>query len=698
MFWRVSHNYYYINNEIYSAFRTNIHGSVCLLSKYLSHLLEGENVEELDISSASSSNNVFTNQKTLSSGWTGTCPLVNFYDSIYNDYTKELTSISEIFSSEHSSLLSLYSGTLTQINNLYTIRSTTSSRPSGVITALTPKFEYEFSDKINTTLIGGVIYNDFMNKLKANLESLNGTIKNNIINFDYNDEYKTSIDTAYENYVNFDKTVATAGNVMNMRILDLKDYFLSIQFCIMFFTWAYMFFFGALILCYIIYLCKENNILWYFIVIFAHLLLLMMLVEVFLAAFFGQVRIICHEIPRAINFIFTGSYMVSGNSASYPAKFGQGDANMTKMFTSCLNGDGDLVKLFLTSSNIGSLAELRNNVTNLYLNINNIVENSNVIMKDYTNIENSILFESILYLQTMKENLYMATEGFGDDDINNILRNIRINLDNVNCLMTNEYYVIREADCPSGSVKLTTIYNITGESHCYIIPNLATSAQATYTNPGCQNANTYINLAIPFIKEISSFVDNRLFLLQSFHSSYSNTFKALYNEITSISNKINSTYNLLNSNLDSSSISNCSSVRFDLIDFCDFIGDTAEYDARIVLIFSSFVGVFGYAMLYSFLVVLNSLTANDNEYDDYSYDYGKNKNKNKIRNINNNINKSKPIKKETYSQDEEEEEDEDYKIKLNNNKKEKKENIPVKSGQKVEMSYLSKNNEDSDSS
>ena len=43
-----------------------MHGSVCLLNKYLSHLLEGENSEELDISSASSSDNIFSNIKKRS--------------------------------------------------------------------------------------------------------------------------------------------------------------------------------------------------------------------------------------------------------------------------------------------------------------------------------------------------------------------------------------------------------------------------------------------------------------------------------------------------------------------------------------------------------------------------------------------------------------------------------------------------------
>ena len=166
--------------------------------------------------------------------------------------------------------------------------------------------------------------------------------------------------------------------------------------------------------------------------------------------------------------------------------------------------------------------------------------------------------------------------------------------------------------------------------------------------------------------------------------------------MTSVSNGINSTYSILNSNLASNSISNCGSVKFDLIDFCDFIGDTTEYDARIVVIFSAFVGVFGYVMLYSFLVVFNSLTGldNDNDYEDYGYNYGKKKNK--IRNINIKVNSAKPIQRESseYDKDEEEEDDDEYKKKLNNKKK-----IVPKTAQKVEMSYLSNNNnQDSDSS
>ena len=55
-----------------------MHGSVCLLSRYLSNLLNGENLDELDITSASSSDNIFSNQNSLSTGWKGTCALINF--------------------------------------------------------------------------------------------------------------------------------------------------------------------------------------------------------------------------------------------------------------------------------------------------------------------------------------------------------------------------------------------------------------------------------------------------------------------------------------------------------------------------------------------------------------------------------------------------------------------------------------------
>ena len=674
-----------------------MHGSVCLLSKYLDHFLNGENLEELDISSASSTDNIFSNKQTLSTGWTGTCPLVNFYDTIYSNFSTQFTSLANEFDTMHNNLLNIY-GTLKTFldNNLYTIRTTTVSRPSAIYGGLTPKCESEFSDKTNTNTIGGQINSNILNKLKPNIEILNTTIKNGIMNFQNNDAYKKSVDDAYENFVKFDQTVASASTVMNTNMIDLKDYFLSLQFNLMFFTWGYVLFFGLTILFYIIYICKESNFLWYIIIILVHLLLIMMLVEVFLSSFFIQVRSICKVIPKAMEFIFTGTYITSGNTASYPAKFGTGNSNMTTMFTNCLNGNGDLNSLFSISNNSNSLSNLKSSITNLYLQIKEIIDNSNLATKSYDNLDNSIIYKFITNLETMKNNLYMATEGFGEDDLFNILRNIRTYLDYQNCSMTNEYFVIKAADCPSGSVQTTTIRDVSGIIHCYVIPNLYSTSEAAYTNSGCTEANRYINLAIPFIKEIINIVDQRILIMRMLDAGYIQTFSELYNEITTLSKKINSTYDLLNSNMNSSSISNCGSVRYDLIDFCDFIGDTTRYDAKIVVIFSAFVGTFGYLMLYTFLVVINSFTYNENYYEDDDYANDSYKNKNKLRNINNNVYKAKPIKRETVDDEEEEEEEEETKKKkLNNNKKNK---IPSKTGQKVEMTYLSKNENDSDSS
>ena len=111
-----------------------MHGSVCLLSRYLSNLLNGENLDELDITSASSSDNIFSNQNSLSTGWKGTCALINHYDSIYSNYSSELTSLNSLITSYHTQLLSYYTATNNLINNLFTTTYITSSRPSNLPT------------------------------------------------------------------------------------------------------------------------------------------------------------------------------------------------------------------------------------------------------------------------------------------------------------------------------------------------------------------------------------------------------------------------------------------------------------------------------------------------------------------------------------------------------------------------------------
>ena len=152
-------------------------------------------------------------------------------------------------------------------------------------------------------------------------------------------------------------------------------------------------------------------------------------------------------------------------------------------------------------------------------------------------------------------------------------------------------------------------------------------------------------------------------------------------------------YNIINIAKNSS---NCGSTRFDLIDFSDFIGVTTEYDARIIVIFSAFLGVFGFVLLFSFLVVINGLTERDDYDDDIENEFRSYSKKN----IRNNKNKKRKTYNSKYYDSEEEDEDEEEDNE--DNYKRKKQNKKVvkpqrKSSKKVEMSILSKNNE-SDSS
>ena len=192
-----------------------MHGSVCLFSKYLQHLFEGENLNELDISSAGSTDNIFSSKTTLSTGWTGTCPPLKLFNSVQTDYNSQITSLNTILSSTHLNTMSSYETTSSLIDNIFVTSTISAAHPSGSTGTLTPKFESDFSDKTNTSLLGGEIYNNFNNKLKPYIEETNTNIIAKVNNIVINSAFKSSIDSAYTNFANFDTAVATASNVMN---------------------------------------------------------------------------------------------------------------------------------------------------------------------------------------------------------------------------------------------------------------------------------------------------------------------------------------------------------------------------------------------------------------------------------------------------------------------------------------------------
>ncbi len=144
--------------------------------------------------------------------------------------------------------------------------------------------------------------------------------------------------------------------------------------------------------------------------------------------------------------------------------------------------------------------------------------------------------------------------------------------------------------------------------HCYVIPNLLDGEKVAYSGSSCQN--DYTNKAISFIKRIKEILELRISKVTQLQENYSNTWRSLNKEISNLNNGVNNIYSIINDklNLEIKANTNCSSIRFDLINFSWYMGEKTQYKARIILIFGAFTGTFGWALLYFLMIVINSRT------------------------------------------------------------------------------------------
>ena len=496
-----------------------MHGSSCLFSKFMIHFLNGENAENLDISTEDNTDNIFSNIDSLSSNWGGTCSLVNLFNNLKTNFNEQISILNYIFTDTstttnnitHEKLKNSYERTNGLLDAIFTTSPITVTLPSNSQKTI-PNFENEFSDPSNNSQIGGQLYSEFnYNFLPFYNNMIN--IKTNLLTL-LNDKSFTEIFTyAYSNFSNFDNTISTAANVMIPNFLDDKDYILDIlQFMFLFISCCYLVIFVFIFVVYIIYLCKGYETLYYVLFILLNVMLIFAIWEIINAGLFGGVRLICHEGPRALNFIFTGNYIINGNTNSYPAKFGNNDQKQIQLFDICLNGDGDLSELFFSDNDITTLKNLKDTVDIYYNNMSNIFNYSNVLTNSYNNLQNYAYLNALIKLENMQENLDLATEGFGDDEIKIILYNIKDKLSS--CGFSNEYYVIKKSDCPSTSTILETIIqNDQTNDHCYIIQNLSDIKEVSYESSSCEditNINTYIKNAISFIKAINNLLNERV--------------------------------------------------------------------------------------------------------------------------------------------------------------------------------------------
>ena len=602
--------------------------------------------------------NIYSNTGSLSSNWKGTCNLLESITYFKNNYTNNITLLNSTIETStctansicHKDTLNYYQVTSNLIEQLYNVSSISSTLPSGsTTTVLTPNFELEFQNESDTNTIGGLIFNNYLNYLVVDMLGMNFlqyACSEYANNYGLTDELKNE----YNSISNLDKTVSTAASIIMTNYINDKKIILNF-FQIMF-IFIFTGFLGTLtciIIFLIIYQCEEKcQCLYYYIIGFINLFMFFSVWAIVLGAFFQGIRLFVRESPRAMKFLFTEDYILNGNTDGYPPKFGFRDQTQIDFFTSCLNGDGDLFSKFINKQKLNNILtetqEMIDLSNDILYDLNNELQNSNLVRNTYNNYKNiTYIYSSIVKLEEIKNNLYLASEGFGDDDIRTILNNIRTNLDNTSCNMVYEYYVIKREDCPRYSIVLTEI-STTVENiyHCYIIQDLISGTRAQYTNTYCDN--DYINTAITFIKEINSILTNRINILKQLQNNYVLTYNNMFLEMSQINDSLTQISNILSNEINNNyPQGNCSSLKFDLIDFSEFMYDKVGYKLKIIIIFSCLSGMLGYFVVYGLLLILNKINQNNTgfrrkkenkiyPYSNYSY-INEYKPPNKIRNI-----------------------------------------------------------------
>ena len=619
---------------IYSSFRYNFHGTVCLLSKFFQHFLEGENLYELDLSNYNDlEGNLYDYSSSLSSKWKGTCNLLEDITYFKNNYTSNLTLLNATIdistcSSDnicHKNTVNYFEKTAILIEQLNTITSITATRPSGSTEQLTPNFELEFQNLSDTNTLGGLIYKNFLDELMIDMITVSilqayssEYVSNYVLANELNEEYK--------NLLNFDKTVSTAASIIMTNFINDKKIILNFfQFMFIFIFTGFLGSWTCIIIFLIIYQCEKQrcHCLYYFLIGFINLFILFAIWAIVLGALFQGIRLFVRESPRVMKFLFTDDYILNGNTDAYPPKFGNQDQTQIDFFSTCLNGDGDLLSDFISKDRLNTILSETNTIlefsSELYSEIIDDIQNSNLATSSYNSVINSsFIFNSIVKLEEIYNNLYFALDGFGSDDIRTIINNIRTNLDDSSCQMIYEYYVIKKEDCPKYSIILTEITStVEYIYHCYIIQDLVSGTKAQYTGSSCNN--DYINKAIAFIQDVNNILLNRINYLKELHNNYILTYNNMLSEMEIINVSLSKISNLLNNEINNIyPKANCSSVKFDLIDFSEFMYDKIGYKLKIIVIFSCLSGTFGYFTIYAILLLLNRINQDINLEQNYN--------------------------------------------------------------------------------
>ena len=572
----------------------------------------------------------------FSSNWEGSCNLIKKFNAFNSYYSSNINSLEATIDIKSCSLDSIchkntknyYEITKQKIEQLKIISPIYSERPSGLPGSLIPSFEKEFSDLSNIETYGGKIYAYFTNILLSDMEKMD-EIQKKINNYISNTNLQKEMSNAYAYIIKFDKTIASAASIMLSNFLGDKKLILNCyNFMFLFINFAFLIVWICIIVFIIIYECKKYRCIFYFLIAFINVFAFLSIWNVVLSALIQGIRLFCRETPRVMNFIFTEDYMLNGNTENYPPKFGDKDKIIPELFSICLNGDGDLLQKFISKQMLNSILSQTESLKKQVIDLLNIIDNQIQSTHIKTNLYDTLIiyssiYSSIIKLEEMSDDLY-SVSGLFEDNIEDIIYFIRQNLDSPYCGKYYEYFVIKKSDCPPYSIILNQItYSDDHIYHCYIIQDLLSSSKANYQGEGCEN--DYINKAIIFIKEISDKIKNRINILKEIQKYYALTINNMNSEIILINYYLDNIESIIKDEInDQNPIANCSSIRFDLLDFSHFMFEIIGYKLTIMLIFSSIGGMLGFILFYSLLLIINEIKnrniffMNSNYFDDSS--------------------------------------------------------------------------------
>ena len=309
-----------------------------------------------------------------------------------------------------------------------------------------------------------------VDSVKKGIQDLDEDIKN------LDDTIEEVSDSVTVNFVNFQNTVDDII-VLIFRIV-LGIFFIISASTMALITMNYFYRFGIL-KCFV-------HITW-------NVLIFFVMLSFILGGLLGAVYIIVKELVPAISYVLSPSYLQSGFNSNSEA---------AEAINSCLNGDGQLTKVFKTE---GSDVDLLNSF--YFFSI--IIE---VFKEALKNVNTSTILTTIdSELKKIKDDFSLATSPeneYGNDSISHHLTLLN-ELISSNCQVDNikDMYVTNKESCPSSYTYLTSSSSVTkGNKNCLNI-QMISSPPSYYTSSICNNKGNNI---INEITNIKTFITNNI--------------------------------------------------------------------------------------------------------------------------------------------------------------------------------------------